>query len=70
MDLIRSWDQRQRDDHLFLEVLQNSFLTFFTFPEEPRHFKFVTLNLEVKELALIINLELLQQRAIEIGKNR
>jgi hypothetical protein len=67
MDLIRSWDQRQRDDHLFLEVLQNSFLTF---PEEPRHFKFVTLNLEVKELARIINLELLQQRAIEIGKNR
>ncbi len=69
IDLIRAWGQRKRDDVLFREVLENSFLCFFTYPEEPRHFKFLTKNLEIQEFAEMINLELLQKKAGEIEKN-
>jgi len=70
IDLIRNWDQKKRDDRLFREVLENSFLSFFTFPEEHRNFKFLTLNLELKEFIEIINLELLQKKANEIAKKK
>lgn len=70
MDMIRNWDQKQRDDALFQDVLEKSFLLFFTYPEEPRHFKFLTNHLEKNEFAKMINIDLLQQKANEIGRKR
>ena len=70
IDLIRNWDQKKRDDRLFREVLENSYLSFFTYPEEHRHFKFVTLNLELQEFTEMINLESLQKKADEIAEKK
>lgn len=65
MDLIRNWDQRKRDDLLFSEVMDNCRIAFFTYPAEPRHFKFVTKNMNYCEFLQKINIESLQKDALE-----
>ena len=66
MDLIKKWDQEQRDDRLFQEVMKNSLITFFTSPAEHTYFEFLTVNFDFNELAQKINLEELQRKANEI----
>jgi hypothetical protein len=70
METIREWNLRPRDDRLFREVIDRTFVNFYSFPAEHRHFVFVTNKLDYDNLARLIGLEELQERAIEIGREK
>lgn len=66
--LLKQWDARSRDDQLFREVIDRTFINFYTFPDENRFFVFVTNKLNYDELAKLIRLDELQEKAREIGR--
>ena len=68
IEVLRQWDARPRDDQLFRDVIDQTFVNFYTFPAENRFFVFVTNKLNYAELATLIRLEELQERAKEIGR--
>jgi hypothetical protein len=68
IEVFRQWDARQRDDRLFREVIDQTFISFYTIPAEHCDFVFVTNKLTYAELANLIGLEELQERAKEMGR--
>lgn len=68
IDLLRQWDAKPRDDLLFREVIDLTFINFYTFPAENRWIVFVTNKLNYDELAELIDLEMLQERARKLGQ--
>ncbi len=70
IDVLKQWDARPRDDQLFREVIDRTFINFYTFPAENRFFVFVTNKLNYAELAERIGLKDLQERAIKIGQEK
>jgi hypothetical protein len=69
IEAFRQWDGRPRDEQLFREVIDRTFVNFYTFPEENRYFVFVTNKLNIEELANLIGLEDIQERAKEMGRD-
>ncbi len=67
IEVLRRWDLRPRDDKLFREVIDKTFVSFYTFPAEHRYFVFVTNKLNYADLANLIRLEGLQKRAKEMS---
>jgi len=70
IELLRRWDARPRDDKLFRELVDRTFVNFYTFPAENRTFVFVTNKLNYAQLAELIGLAELKQRAKEIGREK
>ncbi len=70
MERLKQWDARPRNDQLFRDVIDSTFVNFYTFPAEHRYFVFVTNKLNYAELAGLIGLEELQIRAREIGREK
>lgn len=68
LEILEKWDARPRDDQLFRDVIDQTFINFYTFPAENRYFVFVTNKLNYAELATLIQLEELQERAKVIGR--
>ena len=68
IDLLKKWNEMPRDDQLFREMCDQTFINFYTFPAENRYFVFVTNKLDFQELADLINLEDLQAQAKKIGE--
>jgi hypothetical protein len=66
IDLLREWNQRPRDDHLFREVIDKTFISFYTYPEENRHFVFVTNKLDFEDFKKIIKIDELKQIALSL----
>lgn len=64
--LLADWDKRDRDASLFREVLDQSFITFYTVPAEHRDFAFVTNKLGLDDLRNMIDLDDLQKRAKQV----
>lgn len=67
IDILQKWDQEVRDDRLFREVIDQSFLAFSTFPDENRHFMFYSNKVNYEQLELLINPNELQEMANKIG---
>ena len=63
MEIVRQWDARSRDDKLFRDVINRTFINFYTFPAEHNYFVFVTNKLDYAELSTLIGLEELQELA-------
>jgi hypothetical protein len=70
IEVLKQWDARPRDDHLFRDVIDRTFINFYTFPAENRYFVFVTNKLSYAELAHLIGLEELQEQAREISREK
>ncbi len=70
IDLLKKWDSKQRDDILFREVIDNTYINFYTFPAENRFFVFVTNKVNYAELADLIKLEELQELAKNMGTDK
>jgi len=68
INVLRKWDARSRDDQLFREVIDRTYVNFYTTPAEHRHFVFVTNKLNYAELARLIRLDELQEKAKDIGR--
>jgi hypothetical protein len=68
IEVLRQWDIRPRDDQLFRDVINRTFVNFYTFPAEHRYFVFVTNKLNYVELASLIKLDELQERAKKMGQ--
>jgi hypothetical protein len=68
LERLKQWDARPRDDQLFKEVCDKTFIDFYTFPAEHRYFVFVTNKLNYAELANLIDLADLQAGAKKIGE--
>jgi hypothetical protein len=66
IDLLKQWNERSRDAHLFREVIDNSYMMFYTYPEEHRHFTFLTNKLSYFNFEQKINLEELKRRAKDL----
>lgn len=69
IDILRQWDARPRDDHLFRDVIDRTFINFYTFPAENRWIVFVTNKFNYAELAELIDLEKLKVQARELGQD-
>ncbi len=67
IEVLKKWDKRPRDEKLFREVIDRTLINFYTFPAEHRDFVFVTNKLNYAELANLIGLEELQERARKMG---
>ncbi len=70
IEVLSHWDASVRDDKLFRNVIDQTFVNFYTFPAEHRFFVFVTNKLNYSELANLIGLEELQKRAKEMGTEK
>lgn len=68
LDLLTDWDNQRRDDQLFRDILDQISLAFFTFATENTHMAFITSKYSKDDLERRIELESLQQRAKEIGR--
>jgi len=67
IEALGEWDKKLRDDQLFREVIDQVFVAFYTYPEEHRHFVFVTNKLDLNDMKQLLDLESLQQQAKELG---
>ncbi len=67
IDILQNWDQKVRDDRLFREVIDQTFLAFATFPDENRHFMFYSNKVNYEQLEALIKPSELQEMANEIG---
>ncbi len=68
LDQLRKWNNSPRDDHLFREVIDQSFICFYTHPSEHCHFAFITNKINYSQLAKLICLDQLQRKAKILGK--
>jgi hypothetical protein len=66
MDILKQWNARPKDDQLFREVCDKTFINFYTSPAEHCNFVFVTNKLSYSELADLIKLDELQASAKRI----
>lgn len=65
IQLLHEWDARPRDASLFREVMERSFVAFYTFPAENRDLVLVTSKLGLVEVRQLLDLDRLQEKAIE-----
>jgi hypothetical protein len=70
IEVLAQWDARPRNDQLFRDVIDQTFINFYTFPAEHCDFVFVTNKLTCAELANLIGLEELQERAKEMSREK
>jgi hypothetical protein len=63
LDVFEQWNARPRDDQLFREVCDQTYVNFYSFPAEHCDFVFVTNKLNYTELAHLVNLDDLQAKA-------
>jgi len=68
IETLKRWNEKLRDDLLFREVIDQTFVNFYTFPAENRYFVFVTNKLDLNGLAKLIKLEELKEQARKIGR--
>jgi hypothetical protein len=61
------WDKQPKNDLLFREVVDEVFIMFYTYPEEHRHFNFITNKLSLEEFAELINYPKLQKTINELN---
>lgn len=66
VQLLQQWDKKPRDAQLFREVMDQTFITFYTFPAENRDFVFVTNKLNLEDIEYLLDIKELQQRAENI----
>lgn len=64
IQLLRWWNVTRSDEHLFREVMDNTFISFCSFVT--RYFMFLTNKLTLDELAELIQLDDLKRQAQEI----
>lgn len=56
--LLREWNERlNKDDQLFRAVVDKSFVLFYTYPAEHRHFAFITNKLDLEEFRRRLDFE-------------
>jgi hypothetical protein len=67
IELIREWSKRPRDEQLFREIFDKTFISFYTFPAESRHFVFLTNKLDFDDMCKLVIPDDLQMKAKEIG---
>jgi hypothetical protein len=70
IEVLAQWDARPRDDQLFRDVIDQAFISFYTFPAEHCDFVFVTNKLTCAELANLIGLDELQERVKEMSREK
>lgn len=68
INILKQWDKRPRNDHLFREMCDRTFISFYTFPAEHRYFVFVTNKLNYKELANLIDMKDLHAKAQKMAE--
>ncbi len=49
IDLLKKWNESPRDANLFREVINQTYMTFYTYPAEHRHFAFLTNQLDFSD---------------------
>lgn len=69
MNFLHEWDKLERDDKLFREVIDVSFIAFYCFPGEPRDFVFITNKISFEEFRKILDVRSLERRAEDIGES-
>ncbi len=67
ISLLYDWNMHPRDEKLFLEVMQQIRIAFYTYPAEHRHFIFLTNKLTLEDMKRLVNIEALQEAAGEIA---
>jgi hypothetical protein len=68
--LLHRWNVMRPDEHLFREVMDNTFVAFCSFPTTHRYFVFLTNKLTCDELAELLQLDDLKRQAQEIYTNK
>lgn len=66
MDILKNWNEKLRDDLLFREVIDRSFAIFYSYPEEHRHFAFLTNKFDSSEFSQRIDIEELRKKAKDL----
>ncbi len=66
--LFEEWENRPWDDKLFREIMDEAFIAFYTFPDEHRHFVFLSNKLTLEELTARLDIDDLHQKAVKIGR--
>lgn len=62
IDLLKKWEESAKDTLLFQEILAETNTLFYTYPEEHRHFGFLTNKYDLVEFGQTIQLEELNRK--------
>ena len=67
IDILKKWDNQERDDKLFRDVIDRTIVAFYCFPGYPRDFVFHTNKYSLVEFGNVIDVQHLGKMAVEIG---
>ena len=66
VDLFEKWNKQEWDDKLFSEVLDQSYLMFYTTPAEHYYFRFLTNKLDYEKMSQLLDINSLRKMAEQI----
>ena len=68
IDLVKEWESSKKDEKLFRRLLDENEVFFFSYPEEHRHFIFISNKYSSSEFVKKIRLQDLRKKADELLK--